>query len=148
MDDLRRLSNMSIEICFNVLYINYMKKFIHPFLILSIFILTSQTSLAKEFNGVGISFEKNNNSPYPIVKGVVENSSAEKALIQPGDVILKINDEDTSEMSILSILTAIKGPKCTCVNILVQRNCEKTLYTLKRCPIKMPLYHHNLMCYE
>lgn len=125
-----------------------MKKFIYSFLTLSIFMLTINISSSKELNGVGISLEKSNNCPYPIVKGVVENSSAAKALIQPGDVVLKINGEDTSEMGKLNMLTAMKGPKGSCVNLLIQRNCCISSYSLKRCLIKSPLSDSNLMCRE
>lgn len=126
-----------------------MKKFIYTFLTLSILILTSNVSYSQEINGIGIYIKKaNNNCPYPIVKNVINNSPASKTSIQPGDIILKINGEDTSQMSILNILTALKGKRGSCVNLLVQRNCENILYSITKGCIKIPFCDRNIMCYE
>lgn len=124
-----------------------MKKFIYIFL--SILILTSNVSFSQEINGIGIYIEKaNNNCPYPKVKNVLNNSPASRTSIQPGDLIIKINGEDASQMSLLNILTAVKGSRGSCVNLLIQRNCQNTLYSLKRCAVKMPFYDGNLICNE
>lgn len=125
-----------------------MKTFIYLFIILSIFILTPNFTSAKEVYGIGILLKKDNNCPYPKVQNVLNNSPAAYTSIQPGDMIIKINGEDTSQMSLLNILTALKGHRGSCVNLLIQRNCQNTLYSLTRCAVKMPFYDGNLICHE
>ncbi len=113
-----------------------MKKSVYLFLILIIFILTANISVSKEIYGIGICIDKNNNCPYPIIKGIINNSPASKSLMQPGDIILKINDEDASKMGVLNVLTGIRGPEESCVNLLIQRNHKNIPFSLRRCRIK------------
>ena len=51
----------------------------------------------------------------------LDGMPAQKAGIEAGDVILKINDELTSEMSVDSAVSKLKGPKGTTVKVTVYR---------------------------
>lgn len=72
-----------------------------------------------EFFGVGMEIAKKDNNI--VVVSPLPDSPAEKAGILPNDVILKIDGQDTSEMSTQKAASLIRGPKGTTVVLTIFR---------------------------
>ena len=88
-----------------------------------------------KINGIGvhISFE----SGKVIVFSVVEGSPAQKAGLQNGDIIVKVDDKDTQGLSIQAVATLIRGEKGTPVNVTVLRGDKKIEKKIIRDEIKI-----------
>ena len=82
-----------------------------------------------EFGGIGIeiSMEKGR----PIVVAPIEGTPAYKAGLRAGDIIVKINGEDTYGMSISDVVRKIKGKPGTYVELTIYRPEENKTFTVK-----------------
>ncbi len=79
-----------------------------------------------EFGGVGIEIGMEKGRP--VVISPIEGTPAFKAGIKPGDVILEIDGEDTSNMSLIDVVQRIRGKVGTKVQLTIQRKgMEKPL---------------------
>ena len=94
---------------------------------------------AKDFNedvdgtyqGIGAEI-KHNKDNLPVIGEVFENSPAEKAGLQEGDILLKVNGEDITKKSLPEIADKVKGEKGTSVNITIRRDNEEKEIVLTR----------------
>ncbi len=90
-----------------------------------------------EFGGVGIeiSMEKGR----PIVISPIESTPAYKAGIKPGDIIIEINGEDTSNMMLMDVIQKIRGVPGTKVNLtIIRKGVDKPIkFELERALIKI-----------
>ncbi|MFN4013685.1 MAG: S41 family peptidase, partial [Aquificaceae bacterium] len=78
-----------------------------------------QQETGGEFGGVGIEIGMEKGRP--IVISPIEGTPAFKAGIKPGDVILEINGEDTSNMSLMDVVRRIRGKPGTKVELTIMR---------------------------
>jgi len=67
-----------------------------------------------------------NNANQPVILAPLEDSSAVKAGINTGDVILAVNGKSTQGMSLTEVLLLVRGPSGTTVKLLMQREGETT----------------------
>jgi hypothetical protein len=72
--------------------------------------------------GIGFKNENRDGSSYPVVQEVIENSPAQKAGLQKGDVVLEVDGKSTRGMSILEVLQTVTGEPETSVNLKVERS--------------------------
>jgi len=72
-----------------------------------------------EFGGVGIEIGMEKGRP--VVISPIEGTPAFRAGIKPGDVILEINGEDTSNMSLIDVVQRIRGKVGTKVELTIYR---------------------------
>jgi len=72
-----------------------------------------------EFGGVGIEIGMEKGRP--VVISPIEGTPAFKAGIKPGDVILEIDGEDTSNMSLMDVVQRIRGKVGTKVQLTIHR---------------------------
>ncbi len=72
-----------------------------------------------EFGGVGIEIGMEKGRP--VVISPIEGTPAFRAGIKPGDVILEINGEDTSNMSLIDVVQRIRGKVGTKVQLTIYR---------------------------
>jgi carboxyl-terminal processing protease len=75
-----------------------------------------------KFEGIGAVISMKDN--VLTVVSPIADSPAEKAGIKPGDKILKIDDQTTSNLSLIEATFKIRGPKGTTVKLLVLHNDE------------------------
>ncbi|MFN3975868.1 MAG: S41 family peptidase [Aquificaceae bacterium] len=96
-----------------------------------------QQETGGEFGGVGIEIGMEKGRP--IVISPIEGTPAFKAGIKPGDVILEINGEDTSNMSLMDVVRRIRGKPGTKVELTIMRKgLEKPIKVqLERAIIKI-----------
>jgi carboxyl-terminal processing protease len=72
-----------------------------------------------EFGGVGIEIGMEKGRP--VVISPIEGTPAFRAGIKPGDVILEIDGEDTSNMSLIDVVQRIRGKVGTKVQLTIYR---------------------------
>lgn len=78
--------------------------------------------IAGTFEGVGMEVGFKNNRLTVIAP--LEGSPAAKAGLQPGDVLVTIDQRDASGLSVDEAVKSIRGPKDTTVTLTVQRGTE------------------------
>ena len=78
-----------------------------------------QSDLRGRFDGIGAQVTVENNQ-LTIVRPI-EGSPAEKAGLQPGDKIVKIDGEDAGKLTLPEAVNKIRGPKGTTVVLTVLR---------------------------
>lgn len=76
------------------------------------------------YDGIGITITQNENKDILIVS-VAEDSPAEKADIQIGDILLKINKKSLSGLSLDKVTEIIKGTKDETFNLTIKRGEEE-----------------------
>lgn len=82
-------------------------------------------NLNGEYKGLGISISKNDDLGFIEVVGVLEGSSAAENGLQKGDLIVKIDNKDTINMTINEFSSYILSNSNNQFDILIQRNGEK-----------------------
>lgn len=83
-----------------------------------------QETTTGEFFGVGIEISMENNQV--IVVTPIEDTPAFRAGVQSGDIILSINGQPTQELSLQEVVTRIRGPKGSPVELNLLRTDSKT----------------------
>jgi len=101
------------------------------------------SSLDGEYVGVGMYIEQVDkicrvSSPIP-------GSPAEKAGIQPGDVILRVNGVSMAGLTASEVAGRIRGPEGTQVTVTIQRDDLIRTYTLIRQPIHISSVEYYLI---
>ena len=94
---------------------------------------SSKEELNGSFEGVGIQLGFNEDKRLVVV-APLSQTPAEKAGIKPQDLILKIDDKDTTGMSLPEAVRLIRGPKGTKITLSILRgeDGEPKSYTLTR----------------
>lgn len=89
------------------------------------------------FGGLGIEITVKNG--VLTVVSPIEDTPAHKAGIKPGDMIFKIEDEFTKDMSLVEAVKRMRGPKGTKINISIKREgiAELLTFTLVRDTIRV-----------
>ncbi|QQR77818.1 MAG: S41 family peptidase [Candidatus Moraniibacteriota bacterium] len=82
-----------------------------------------QEDIAGSFEGIGAEIGMKNK--ILTVVAPLDDSPAQKAGIRSGDMIVKIDDESTSEMNIDEAVKKMRGPKGTDVKLTIFRDGEK-----------------------
>lgn len=88
----------------------------------------------------GIGAEIGIKSSYVTVIAPVDGTPAQKAGLQPGDIIVKINKEDTTGMSVDTAVSKIRGKKDTQVTLTLVRGTTNPAFdvTITRADIVVP----------
>src|SRR5215469_16886643 len=98
---------------------------------------------AGEFAGIGAELTRDEN--HPVVISPIDDTPAARAGILAGDVILRIDGEVTDGMSLKDVVTALRGPADTKVQITVGRkNAAPFDVTLTRAIIKVDSVKYQL----
>ncbi|MDQ5882959.1 MAG: carboxyl-terminal processing protease [Patescibacteria group bacterium] len=94
--------------------------------------------LSGEFFGIGMEISKKNNNI--VIISPLPGTPAEKAGLQPNDIILKIDGKDATQLSSQEAANLIKGPKGTTVTLTIYRPNwnEAREITLQREKISVP----------
>lgn len=100
----------------------------------------SAEELNEELDGtfIGIGAEITNDAGgTPLVVTVFENSPAEKSGLKEGDKILKLDDEDVSQMNISDLVKKIKGTTKK-INLLIKRDEEEKIIEFTTGKVDIP----------
>lgn len=85
---------------------------------------SSKEDLNGSFDGVGIQLGFNKDKRLVVV-APLKGTPAEKAGIKPQDMIVKIEDKDTTNITLPEAVKLIRGPKGTKVNLTIFREGEQ-----------------------
>lgn len=97
-----------------------------------------QDSISQEFAGIGIYVEQPDPSqPVRVVTPLVD-SPALKAGMNPGDLIIRVDDADVSQMQLSDVSSRLKGPIDTVVHLVVLRGDEEVALSVTRATIPLP----------
>ncbi len=88
------------------------------------------------FEGIGAELGKVNGQL--TILSVIADSPAEKAALQKNDIILKVNGEDTSSMTVGAAVSKIRGDKGTTVKLAILRGDTTKEYAITRDKITSP----------
>ncbi|MEK7124856.1 MAG: S41 family peptidase [Patescibacteria group bacterium] len=104
-----------------------------------------QEEISGSFSGVGMEIGKRNNMLTVIAP--IKDTPAYRAGIQSGDVILKIDDKSTENLTVEEAVGFIRGPRGTRVTITIVRNGDDISrdVTLTREVIKVPAVTWKMM---
>ena len=83
-----------------------------------------------EYYGIGAAVTQDIETNESRVNDVYENSPAEKAGIKVGDVIVSVDGVDVKSYALVDIVTLIKGPEGTNVNVGIFRPTENKIIEL------------------
>lgn len=79
----------------------------------------------------GIGAELGNIGEQVVVVSPLKGSPAEKAGLLPQDAIIEVNGEDITELSLQEVVSKIRGPKGSIVELTIVRESEDDLLTFK-----------------
>ena len=82
-----------------------------------------------KFGGIGIEISLENGRP--VVVAPIEGTPAYRAGLRAGDIIVKVNGEDTYGMSIADVVKKIRGKPGTFVELTIFRPDENKTFTVK-----------------
>ena len=92
-----------------------------------------ETSVSGEFEGVGVTFMQNEEGEYVVIS-TVKGSPAEKAGLLPGDILTKVDGEEYTNSTEMSM--AIRGDSGTDVNVTYVRDGKEATVTMTRTKIE------------
>lgn len=92
---------------------------------------SSKEELNGSFEGVGIQLGFNKDKRLVVI-APLSGTPAQEAGIKPQDLIVKIDEHDTTNITLPEAVRLIRGPKGTKVELTIQREGESKEYTLTR----------------
>ncbi len=88
--------------------------------------------------GGGIGVEMGTRNDAPTVLRVLRDNPAEKAGVEPGDIIVKVNDESTENLTLNEVTGKIRGEVDTTVKITVIRAGVEKEFNITRAQVNNP----------
>lgn len=102
---------------------------------------------AKGFNqrpapvsGIGVTISQPEPGQPIEVIDVIPNTPAERAGVQKGDKIIRVNGEDVSALTTEEVATRVKGPEDTQVTVTFLRGSSEVELTMRRARFQSPLF--------
>ncbi len=92
---------------------------------------------AGSYEGIGISYVKNNDTGYAEIVSVFRGSPSYEAGIEAGDIITVVNGKDVTKMDTQEIATEIKNTKKNKVALTIERDRKKKEYKIKCSVVKI-----------
>jgi carboxyl-terminal processing protease len=83
-----------------------------------------QASLAGRFGGIGAEITVQDDRP--VIVAPMDGTPAQRAGIRPGDVILKVEGEDTAKLPLEQVILKVRGEQGTPVNLTIRHAGEDT----------------------
>jgi carboxyl-terminal processing protease len=93
--------------------------------------------LSGTYVGIGVTLE--NEAKKVVVAAPIDNSPADRAGIEPGDVVVAVNGESVRGEDLSQVVEKVKGPEGTEVKLTVLRGEEERVFDLERTEIETPV---------
>ena len=106
--------------------------------------LSFQESLNGELEGIGAVVGYNEAREMTIISPI-EGGPAQKAGLQARDIILEVDEQDISDLSLEQAVMLIKGPKGSTVKLKIKRGDEYKTYDIIRDLIEIPSVDYELI---
>lgn len=98
-----------------------------------------------KYVGIGVSVSARDSAPH--IVEVYDGTPAQQAGIQPGDVIVSINDQSVGDLAVEEMTSLVRGPAGTSVKLVLQRGDDPSLltYSLVRTEIHLQFVSQRLL---
>lgn len=97
------------------------------------------------YYGIGSYVEIDSVTNYPLLSGVFEDSPASRAGLETGDIIYKVDGKDIGGLSLTEVVSLIKGPENSEVEITVSRDGKLITVTVIRGKVISPSVTHEML---
>ena len=97
----------------------------------------NREDLSGTYVGVGVTLE--NEDEKVVVAAPIEDSPADRAGIEPGDVVVAVNGESVRGEDLSQVVEKVKGPEGTEVKLTVSRGEQEREFDLERTEIETPV---------
>lgn len=97
-----------------------------------------ESTLEGSYSGIGASLQQDEETMRVTVVHVYAGSPAEEAGLQEGDVILYVDDYDTSAMELSEVVSHIRGEESTSVHLKLFRGAEQMELDIQRRKMFLP----------
>ncbi len=99
--------------------------------------------LSGEVEGIGAVVETVEETEEVRIVNVLEGSPAEAAGIQGGDIFVAVDGEDITGLSQLDLVSKVRGPEGTTVNLTMRRGDELLEFSIVRARITVPAVEYE-----
>jgi len=103
------------------------------------------TDLSGEVEGIGAVVETVEDTEEIRIVSVMEGSPAEAAGLQGGDVFVEVDGEDVTGLSQLELVTKVRGPEGSIVDLTMRRGDELIEFSIQRARITIPAVEWELL---
>ena len=97
----------------------------------------NQEGLSGTYVGIGVQLEAREDDV--VVTAPIEGSPAERAGVESGDVVVGVDGQSVRDEEISGIVSKVKGPEGTMVQLTVSRNGTERVFELRREEIDSPV---------
>jgi carboxyl-terminal processing protease len=97
----------------------------------------NQEGLSGTYVGIGVQLEAREDDV--VVTAPIEGSPAEEAGVESGDVVVGVDGQSVRDEEISGIVSKVKGPEGTSVELTVSRNGSERVFDLRREEIDAPV---------
>jgi carboxyl-terminal processing protease len=97
----------------------------------------NRNEISGTYVGIGVTLEDDEDRV--VVSAPIPGSPAEKAGMRPGDVVVAVDGEDVRDEELSEVISRIKGPEGTRVELTVVRDGEERTLDLERAEIESPV---------
>lgn len=105
-----------------------------------------QNSTNGSYSGIGALLAKDVSSGYPVISHIYDDSPAEKAGLQEGDLIYKVNGTTlSSDMDISKVASMIKGEEGTKVTLTLIRDSKEVEEELTRAKVEISTVAYKML---
>ncbi len=106
-----------------------------------------QNSTEGIYYGIGAYMKKDTVTGYPMITGIIRNTSAEEAGISINDYVYKVDGTDVFDMNLSDVTGMIKGPEGTTVELTIIRPStgEELSITLERRKVETPTVEYKML---
>ncbi len=102
-------------------------------------------SVNGSYCGIGVAVGQNVDDKKIYVTTVFSTSPAKKAGIQPGDQIIKVDDNEVGENTLDTVVSWVKGDEGTEVTVTVIRDEKEQSFTMKRSDIEIDTVYSKML---
>jgi carboxyl-terminal processing protease len=97
----------------------------------------NREGLSGNYEGIGIEIE--NRDDKVVVVAPMEGTPADRAGIEPGDVVVAVNGEKVGDDGLSEVVDEIRGPEGTDVKVTIVRDGDERVFDLERTEIETPV---------
>jgi carboxyl-terminal processing protease len=101
-----------------------------------------QDSIRGDFEGIGAYISKDGDDL--IIVSPIKKTPADKAGLKAGDIVLKIDGEETADLTLQESVKLIKGPRDTKVTLTIKREHRVFPVTIVRARVEIPAVEYEV----
>ncbi|MDO5423601.1 MAG: S41 family peptidase [Eubacteriales bacterium] len=104
-------------------------------------------STSGEYDGIGVTVTQDQQTGEVTIVKCYENTPAAEVGLLPGDIITKVNDEETSAMDLNNVVSLIKTAEGETVKITIERegSAEELVFYVERRKVEIPTVEYEML---